>query len=296
MNSEPVSASKLLFIGVGFLLLLHFWHGWRAGFLRQIGGILAIALAVVAALFGRGMLVPFLRPFGLPDRHLSFIAGAVLFLGVYILTGILTGLFFKNTAGHESGIARLGHGFLGGLIGLAKGLFVVWVLFVGLRVVGTFAELNISLHSTPPPDDDGTRAVRTSEAPGPLLYSLAEIKTALDSGPVGAVMNVLDPVPDAFSKTMPKLVRVLGDEDARARFVQAPGMQKIVRHPAFDAVLRDPAIAKAAATKDFKAIMQSRALQTALEDEDLRAAFKEANIGEALDFALAGAGPAPAER
>ncbi len=278
---------KILFIGAALLLLVHFWRGWRSGVMRQLFSLIALALAFLAAMFGRELLVPFLRPLGLPDRQLSIIGAVLAALVIYILVSVLSAVLFKNTSDQKLIVVRFGYGLFGGLIGLVKGLFVVWLLFVGIRLVGTIAEVRLALHATPSSPEAETQVVDLRGAPGPIVKSLAAMKEALEQGPIGAVMDRLDPVPTKFSRTLPKLVRVLSDRDAVARLQHAPGVEKLIEHPSFVALTNDPEIARAAQGHDYRALMQNPRLLEVINDEGLRAAFESIELEKALDFALA---------
>lgn len=277
---------KILFIGAALILLLHFWRGWRSGVMRQLFSLVAIALAFLAGMVGREMLVPLLRPLGLPDRQLSLVGAVLAALVIYILVSLFSALLFKNTSEQKVSVVRFGYGLFGGLIGLVKGLVIVWLLFVGLRLVGTIAEVRIALNQKPASPNAETQVVDLRGAPGPLVQSLAQIKEALETGPVGAVMDRLDPVPTTFARTLPKLVRVLGNPDAVARLQHAPGMEKLIEQPSFIALTTDPEIAAASESRDYRALMQNPRLREAINDENLRAAFESMELEKALDFAL----------
>src|SRR6185369_11487488 len=89
---------RILFGAAAVIILLHAYRGWRSGAVRQIVSIVALVLAYAAAIFGRDMIVPLLRPIGLPDRYLSFIGGVLLATVIYGTVMVLSAIIFKKTA------------------------------------------------------------------------------------------------------------------------------------------------------------------------------------------------------
>src|SRR5690242_18984341 len=103
------------FIGATVLVLLMAFRGWKLGIVRQTVSIFSLALAYVAAWFGGGYLVPFLRPLGFPDRILSYIGSALLGMFVYGFIALISGLIFKKTAHQKFGPVRFGFGAAGAI-------------------------------------------------------------------------------------------------------------------------------------------------------------------------------------
>ena len=89
------SWQRILFGAAAVIILVQAYRGWRSGAVRQIVSIVALVLAYAAAFFGRDLVVPLLRPMGLPDRQLSFIGGVLLATAVYGLIMILSAIVFK---------------------------------------------------------------------------------------------------------------------------------------------------------------------------------------------------------
>ena len=63
-----MDGSRILFVVAALVVLIHAWRGWRAGVVRQVVSLVALVVAGAAAFFGRELLVPVLRPLGLPEH------------------------------------------------------------------------------------------------------------------------------------------------------------------------------------------------------------------------------------
>src|SRR3954468_5343929 len=147
INPAPAAASgshiwQVVFISFGVVLVLfEVLRGWNRGIARQLARLGALIAAYFAAFFGGTFVVPLAKPFvNLPDRILSLVAGAALALIIYAIINGLGTMLFKRTKQYESAPARVFCGLGGALVGLFFGAFLVWVLVVGVRSLGSIAD------------------------------------------------------------------------------------------------------------------------------------------------------------
>ena len=278
-----MDGSRILFVVAAFVVLIHAWRGWRAGVVRQVVSLVALVVAGAAAFFGRELLVPVLRPLGLPERQLSFVAGAVLGVVIYFAILIFSAIVFKKTSQQDVGLVRLGYGFFGALIGALRGLVIVWIIFVVLRLFGVIAEVRVEMARHP----HGAH-----RPPGTAVNALAGVKSALDDGPLGAVLDRLDPFPSTLHRVIPKLVRVFNDEETAKRLRDYPGMQTLLNHPKLAELGRDPEVERAVEDKNYLALLRNDRVQAALSDSAFTATLLKFDLEKALDYAL-GSGEKP---
>src|SRR5688572_2807142 len=200
---------QLLCAAAGFTVLLLTWLGWRSGIARQLVSLAGIVGAIFLGFAGRTLVIPLLPPLGLPAAQEAFIAAAGLALVIYCVVVILSILLLKRTAHQSVGLVRVGYGFFGALIGLAKGLFLVWAGCIILRLLGTLGEVELALER--PASQVRGRLPQRGPAEDKRARAFAEIKRVLDTGRTGALLDRVDPFASSFRRALPKLARVLRD-------------------------------------------------------------------------------------
>src|SRR5262249_2235816 len=115
-TAPAITWAPILFVGAALFVLIQAVRGWRAGVMRRIVSILALVFAFLAATIERDRMVPLLRPWGLPDRYLSFIGGILLGTAIYAVVMVIAAIIFKKTSQQDVGLVRVSYGFLGALI------------------------------------------------------------------------------------------------------------------------------------------------------------------------------------
>lgn len=119
------------FLVLGALLLL-ISRGFWVGFLKQIIGLVALYFGYFAASQYHDKLFPFLRDFSENPKVIFLGSYALLFIGTYILAMLLgKGLSFVIQITMAGWFDRL----LGGVLGLAKGVFLVILMHMILGTV-----------------------------------------------------------------------------------------------------------------------------------------------------------------
>jgi hypothetical protein len=272
---EQQDSSQTVFLVIGAVLVFLFaLRGWRLGLVRQALSIVAVAIAYVAAFFGGKFLIPVLRPLGFPDQILTAIGGLIIGVIVYVGLAIVWGVLFKRTAHQSAAILRYSFGISGAVLGAAFGVFLLLVGVVGIRLLGSIAEHELS----------GKK--HRSVAPNPVAARLALIKRSLSQGPTGAVVEKVDPIPQSVYSVLGKVGQVTSDPDSFARFAENPSVQALSTHPKILALQNDPEIAKAAEAQDFLALLRNRKLVEAANDPEVIRLIGTLDLDKALDFAL----------
>lgn len=279
------------------MILLEIIHGWRIGLMRQLVRIAAIVAAYGCAFFAGSFVLPIARSFvKLPDPILIVLGGFVLGAIVFALLNGLGPILFRRTADHESRIIRLVWGISGGLLGIVLGAFTIWLVFAGARLVGSVAQAQVhsqrALTSATlqpvwnrPLQIQGEIPVRDQQ-PSPLMVTLSDLKSSLESGPVGATLSAVDPLPENMYRTLERVGEVASNPESAERFLQFPGAQQIARDPKIIALRDDPRVTALISQGRFLDLLQNERVVDALNDPALIARFKKFDLERALDYAL----------
>lgn len=273
--AEQHDSSQMIFLGLGAVLVILFAiRGWRLGLVRQALSIVAVAAAYAAAFFGGKYLIPILRPIGFPDQILTILGGAILGIVVYAGLSIVSGLLFKRTEHQSATVIRFGFGLSGAVLGAAFGLFLFLVSAVGIRLLGSISEHELSGKKHP------------NATSNPVASRLARIKRSISQGPAGAVVEKVDPIPHSVYDLLGKVGEVTGDPESLSRFSDNPNVRALSVHPKIIALQNDPEIAKAAETQDFFSLLRNPKLVDAANDPEVIRLVGALDLNQALDFAL----------
>ncbi len=300
MRPEIVSGSPLwqtVFVSFAVVLMLfQIVRGWRLGLPRQLVRIGAIVLAYACAIFGGGLLVPFLRPLvKVPDFVISAIGGAILALLVYWIVNTIGTILFKRTGQQSSGLVRLVYGLSGAVLGIFFGLFFLWLLIMGIRSVGALAEaqVNASAPSRAAPAASGapTRVrgpLPPSADDGSLAVSIARLKKSIELGTVGDFVKQTDVVPAGIYETLAQVGEVFAKPESATRFLSYPGVAELTETPQLLALRADPEITRMIEQGRIWELLQDERLIEAANDPELKARLKKFDLRKALDYAAEG--------
>jgi uncharacterized membrane protein required for colicin V production len=279
------------------LVLFEVLRGWRRGIARQTARLGALIAAYFAAYFGGHLIVPLVRPFlKLPDVVMSILAGAVLALIIYAAVNSLGTILFRRTSQHQSAFVRLLYGFGGAIFGLFFGGFLVWLIVVGIRSLGSVADVQVheeATETTVPPGRtlhavDVRRGVlsESNEEPASLLRSLARLKNSVEMGTFGAAVKRADVVPTNAYETLGKVGKVVSDPDSAQRFLSFPGAHELSEHPKIVALRDDPEIQRLIAQGRYLDLLQDQKIIDAANDPALFEQIKKFDLQHALDYAV----------
>jgi uncharacterized membrane protein required for colicin V production len=306
MNSQVQQAAgsslwQVVFISFALVLILfEIIRGWRLGLMRQVMRVIAIAAAYAAAWFGGQLLVPVARPLlRIPDIILSILCGAVLALVVYLVISGIGTIVFKRTRQQSSAIVRFFYGFTGAFIGLFFGAFLVWLIVVGVRSVGSIADAQVreqSAMAKPAPSAHTLHAVdvrrgiltEPSADSTSLMTTLARLKNSLELGTVGQVVKNSDVVPTRTYEILGKLGQVASSPQDAERFLSYPGAHELSEHPRIVALREDPEIEELFTQGRFLDLLQDQRIIDALNDPTLIDQLKKFDLQRALDYSING--------
>src|SRR6266581_3513520 len=280
MNSQLQAAAgsplwQLVFVTFALaLIVFEVLRGWRRGLPRQVARLGALIAAYFAAYFGGKFLAPLLGMFfRMPDVLLSIFAGAIFALIIYVVISGIGSALFRKTSQHDSMIVRLLYGSTGALLGIFFGLFLVWLIVVAVRSVGSVADAQVREQAS---DSSVLHAVdvrrrilgEPSEDEAPLTTSLARLKNSLEMGVIGNALKKVDVVPQNTE-----------------RFLSFPGARELSEHPKIIALRNDQEIAQMLAQGQFLELIQDHRIVDAANDPDLKARLKKFDLNAALNYA-----------
>jgi uncharacterized membrane protein required for colicin V production len=279
---------QFFFLAVAVLFVLYrALRGWQLGLVRQLISLAALGCAYFVAIFGGPLLVPMLRPLGIPDGILGMVGGAILGLLVYGGMALFGAVLFKKTAHQRVGIVRFGYGSTGAIFGALMGLFIVWIGVLVIRVLGTVAETQVEAAKHPVTEVRGKPTPRpVPEPPNAMVRGLAMIKHSLEQGTAGAMVEQVDPIPGTLYSLLTRLGRMLSSEQSIDRFLAFPGVKTLTQHPKIAALQSDPDIARDLVSQNYFALIRNERIIRAANDAEIAQLMTQFEFEKALDYAL----------
>ena len=277
------------FLGAGLFVSFTAWHGWRLGILRQLLNILALAAAYLIGYFGGGTLGPLLhRFFNYPERALAVLGAVGLGCIVYCCITLIGMIAFTKTAQQKAGLVRLGYGISGSVCGTLYGLFLVWIMVLAIRLLGSVAETQIAVTYNPQLSLGKTSPPPTPPPapPNAMVRTLAHMKQSLEQGPAGAMVQHVDPIPGTLYGILRKLGIMVSDEKSVDRFLSYPGAKTLLAHPKIAALQNDPEIARDIVNRNYFALIRNPHIIAASNDAEIAELMRKFEFEKALDYAI----------
>jgi hypothetical protein len=267
---------QYLFLTATLFLIYEFWRGWRLGAVRALLRLAALFCAWIGGSMAAGATGTFVAFFSkVPPLLAPAIAAVSTGLAIYLGISFFSGLLFKRTE-HHDGVVRFGFGFFGAVFGVIYGLLFLFGGITLIRGLGALGEMRVVQAQM-----EG-RSLGTERN---ALF-LIKLKDSLELGETGQRLKGFDPLPTAFYDNIVKVSMVAGNQQSIERFLQYPAVTELVRNPKIMAFIQDPALQRAADSKNVLLLLQNKNLLAALEDPVVQEQLKKINYTEALDFAI----------
>ena len=274
------------------LILFEVLRGWRRGLARQLARLGALVAAYFAAFYGGQIVAPLVKPFfRMPDAILSILAGAVLALVIYAVISGLGTMSFKRTRDHSSVFVRLLYGAGGAVFGIFFGVFLLWLIVIGVRSVGAVADAQLRQQVA---DSTVVHAVDVRrrfldepiEDAAPLMTSLARLKNSVEMGVIGDTIKKADLIPSQVYETLGKVGEVVSSPQNAERFLSFPGARELSEHPKIVALRNDKEISDMIAQGHLLELLQDPRIIDAANDPMLAEQLKKFDLKAALDYAI----------
>ena len=276
-------------VGAGLFVAFTAWHGWRLGILRQIISILALAASYIIGYFGGGTLGRLLAHFiDLPERALAVMGAVALGFIIYCCITLLGVVAFKKTAEQKAGLVRLGYGISGAACGGFYGLFLVWIMVLAIRLLGSVAETQLAA-SYYPSRSTNKHSSTPTPAPTPpnaVIRTLAHMKESLEQGPTGMVVQQVDPIPGTLYGILRKLGVMVSDEKSIDRFLSYPGVKPLLANPKIAALQNDPDITRDVVGRNYLGLIRNPHIIAAANDAEIGELMRKFEFEKALDYAI----------
>ena len=284
---------QIVFVSFAFVLILfEVLRGWRRGLPRQVARLGALVAAYFAGWFASKFFGPLLGMFvTLPDALLSIFAGALFALIIYAVISGTGSALFRRTNQHDSLIVRMLYGSTGALLGIFFGCFMVWLIVVAVRSIGSVADAQVHAQAN---DSSVVHAVdvrrrifsEQSEDEAPLTTSLARLKNSVEMGVIGNAVKKVDVVPQKTYDLIERVGGIAANPQAAERFLEFPGAKELSEHPKIIALRNDVEIQQMLSQGQFLELIQDHRIIDAANDSDLRARLKKFDLNAALNYAL----------
>jgi len=279
------------FLVAALFVVFTAWHGWRLGIMRQLLNILALASAYLIGYFGGARLGPLLHQvIDFPERALS-VLGAVALGAVCYFCIVLVGVIgFKKTAQQSAGLVRLSYGISGSICGAVYGLFLVWIVVLAIRLLGSVAETQIAVANNPVVPESSARPspspTPTPAPPSQMILGLAHMKQSLEQGAAGEMVQQVDPIPGTLYSILHKLGIMVSNDKSVDRFLAYPGVKPLLAHPKIAALQNDPDITRDLVNRNYFALIRNPRIITAANDAEIAELMRKFQFEKALDYAL----------
>jgi hypothetical protein len=279
-HGSPLWQTALFFAGIIFLLW-EIWRGWRVGVVRSGMHLAAISVSTSLGLLAAKLVaVPFGGLGNLPGFLAGIIVGGGLGIFLFLAIWILGAVLFKRTEHQGSGVFRILWGAGGAFFGLLVGLAVLWGGILIVRSLGTFAESRVETRRDNPPP------AQPRVADGLLTF-----KESIELGSAGRFLESVDALPPDFYELVLQIGKVTSDQQKMLRFLEYPGIQKILQNPRILDLMNDPSVMRASKEKNIFLLLSNKTVAAAVEDPELAEQLKKIDARAALKFALESPSP-----
>lgn len=283
---------QIVFVSFAVVLILfEILRGWRRGLPRQVARLGALVAAYFCGWFASKFFGPLVGVFfRLPDAVLSILAGAIFALIIYAIISGIGSALFRRTDQHESLVIRLLYGSSGAVLGAFFGLFMVWLMIVGIRAIGSVANAEVREQAN---DSSVVHAVdmrrrifsEQGEDEAPLTTSLARLKNSIEMGVIGNVVKKADFVPPKTYDLIEKVGTVAANPQYAERFLEYPGAKDLAEHPKIIALRNDQEVNQMLAQNQWLELIQDHRVIDAANDPELRERLKKFDVIAALNYA-----------
>lgn len=253
-------------------ILISMLRGWSTGLMRQLTVIVAFIVATFLVLHFTSNLAAYLHR-EVPQVFQTPIAALLIWIISYNGILLIGRILFKRTRDHDSMLVRIIYGAGGALLGFAYGLFFIWSMLIGVRLIGRIAENQIEMQWA------------ASEPSDKFVLSLAKLKNSVELGVGRSVINTVDPTPPGFYRELDQYSRLIGNPRAIRKMLDYPGFHRVLQDPKILDLQRDPELLADIQSGNLLAVFSNRKVVALLNDPQLRQVFSLGELKAALDYA-----------
>ena len=178
-----------------------------------------------------------------------------------------------RTRDQDFASVRLVFGVGGAAVAVVYALLQIWVIVIGIRILGRIAQDQLAAQSS-----------RNAASSG-LVVGLARLKNSLELSPGKAVLDQIDPVPQLFYNRLDLCIQLLGNPRAIGRLLESPSLRSIWESPRIRTLQTDPEILDAVRRGDFLSLLSNPKVIALWTDPGIRALYASNEIQAACDYA-----------
>jgi hypothetical protein len=265
---------NVFFALAGGWIFLSFIRGWMQGILRQLLVPLAILGATVAVVLAMPTASGYLsQKARLPVSSSALLLGVTIWLFTYNLLVFAGGIIFKRTRDQDLAIVRLVFGAGGAVVAVVYAVLQIWLVVIGVRVLGRVAEDQITLQSS-----------RNTGSSG-LVTGLARLKNSLELGSGKVILDHLDPVPPETYRQLNQCSQLLANPRAIGRLIESPALRGVWENPKIRALQADPEISEAIKRGDLLSVLSNPKVVALWTDPSIRTLLSGKEVQAACDYA-----------
>ncbi|MEO6847670.1 MAG: CvpA family protein [Chthoniobacterales bacterium] len=276
-------SQKFLLIVAGVFLLYHLIRGWRKGFARYLVSLISLFLAYAAGYFLGTLTAPFLRPFlHYPDFIIAGVVSMLVGTVIYITIAIFSAILLKTTAHQGSGLVRFFYGLGGAFLGCIYAFLIMWIFILCFRAIGAYSDSRLETKKA-----SSSKIKYAPSADSAVERGMTSIKAALESGAPGKFVEKIDIIPPGIYELIAKVGRITANPEALGRLMEDPAMQQLSQSPRMTAMIADPEINQAFASRDYFKMLRNKKVIESANDPEFRKAIMAIDFNALLDRALA---------
>ena len=240
--------------------------------MRQLTAIVAFIVAAFLVLHFASNLAEYLHR-EVPQVFQTPIAALLIWIISYNGILLIGRILFKRTRDQDSFLVGIIYGAGGALLGFAYGLFFIWSILIGVRVIGRIAENQIEMQWAERVPSDK------------FVLSLAKLKNSVELGVGRSVINTVDPTPPGFYRELDQYSRLIGNPRAIRKMLDYPGFHRVLQDPKILDLQRDPELFADIQRGNLLGVFSNRKVVALLNDPQLRQVFSLGELKAALDYA-----------
>ncbi|MCB1275163.1 hypothetical protein [Prosthecobacter sp.] len=240
------------------------------GVMKQIMGVLTLAVSVGAAFYVFRHRVQFFGAANMNTDHLLLLCAAAGLLTYFVLKGglyLLAGFGFMKLAGGMDG-------WKGMLMSFVPSGALLWILTLVLRLLGNL---------------EGMESAAEVMKKGGALESQAKsiwhsLSQRMDGTPIGKLATSLDPYDIKATANLARLL-ILWPEGSMWQHLaaQSPSTAQALNHSRIVELGYDPGVRKAIENRDFAGLMQMKKVEEAANHPDLAPVLSGLALEQAMD-------------
>ena len=239
MNIQDLGATGI----IGLVILAFAVIGFLKGLMRTVLAMVCLGIAAYTALWANEHTIDLTGPWiSNPGPWLPKIVAVITGLAVFFICRYLLNFIVDPFNRSKTG-KRIGFGLPAALLSLCSGLTILWLAFTGIRYGGSLAELSYTRHLLLKEESNEKESHHVNRASSYAVPLLLKAKHSLDASSAGKWHQSTDPFYTPGKLTLCQLLVI---------YHHMPKREKLLKDPALNSLLNNPAFLELAYQEDIK--------------------------------------------